>query len=80
MRPTRFAPLVPALLCLGLGSPAASAEEPAPGAPPTIYKWVDANGVAHYTTELGRVPRSVRGSEQGRGKPMGSPPWPNQPA
>jgi membrane protein len=24
--------------------------------------------------------RSVRGSEQGRGKPMGSPPWPNQPA
>jgi hypothetical protein len=58
---------VPALLCLGLGSPAASAEEPAPGAPPAIYKWVDANGVAHYTTDLGRVPRSVRGSVRALG-------------
>ena len=66
-RSTRLAPLVPALLCLGLGSPAASAEEPAAGAPPTIYKWVDANGVAHYTTDLGRVPRSVRGSVRALG-------------
>jgi hypothetical protein len=66
-RPIRLAPLLPALLCLGLGSPAASAEEPAPGAPPTIYKWVDANGVAHYTTDLGRVPRSVRGSVRALG-------------
>lgn len=33
----------------------------------TIYKWVDTNGVAHYTTELGRVPRSVRGSVRALG-------------
>ncbi|HVH05962.1 MAG TPA: hypothetical protein VNE71_08200 [Myxococcota bacterium] len=66
-RSTRLAPLFPALLCLGLGSPAASAEEPAAGAPPAIYKWVDANGVAHYTTELSRVPRSVRGSVRSLG-------------
>ena len=36
-------------------------------APPTIYKWVDANGIAHYATDLGRVPRSVRGSVRALG-------------
>jgi len=27
---------------------------------PTIYKWVDANGVAHYTTDRNRIPSSIR--------------------
>lgn len=27
---------------------------------PTIYKWVDQNGVAHYTTDKGRIPSEVR--------------------
>jgi hypothetical protein len=53
---------------LALAAHAARAEEDAPaGAPPTIYKWVDANGIAHYTTDLGRVPRSVRGSVRALG-------------
>ena len=63
----RLVPLACAVTCLAAGSPAASAEEPAAGAPPPIYKWVDANGVAHYTTDLGRVPRSVRGSVRALG-------------
>jgi hypothetical protein len=27
---------------------------------PTIYKWVDANGVAHYTTDRNRIPSALR--------------------
>ena len=27
---------------------------------PTIYKWIDENGVAHYTTDRGQIPREVR--------------------
>jgi hypothetical protein len=42
--------------------PGARAEAEDIVGPPPIYKWVDSNGVAHYTTDLGRVPRSVRGS------------------
>jgi hypothetical protein len=30
-------------------------------APPHIYRWVDANGIAHYTTSLDRVPEELRG-------------------
>jgi hypothetical protein len=28
--------------------------------PPRIYRWVDENGVAHYTTQLDRVPDELR--------------------
>jgi len=34
----------------------AAAEEPAPA----IYKWVDQNGIAHYTTDRSRVPSNLR--------------------
>jgi len=51
---------------IAFGAQAAVAED-APAAAPTIYKWVDTNGIAHYTTELGRVPRSVRGSVRALG-------------
>ena len=27
---------------------------------PTIYKWIDENGVAHYTTDRDRIPRELR--------------------
>lgn len=27
---------------------------------PVIYKWVDENGVAHYTTDRGRIPSAIR--------------------
>jgi hypothetical protein len=52
-----------------LAAPAtvARSEDAEESAAPTIYKWVDANGVAHYTTELSRVPRSVRGSVRSLG-------------
>jgi len=50
--------------CVGALARAEDSEAPAA---PTIYKWVDANGVAHYTTELSRVPRSVRGSVRALG-------------
>lgn len=43
------APLVAALLA---GSALAEA--------PTIYKWIDSNGVAHYTTDKSRIPSEIR--------------------
>lgn len=56
-------PPLPALLLLALFSaPAATraAEEGEAPAPPRIYRWVDANGVAHYTTDEERIPPSLR--------------------
>ena len=35
-----------------------AATDPAPA--PTIYKWIDEHGVAHYTTDRGQIPREVR--------------------
>jgi uncharacterized small protein (DUF1192 family) len=32
----------------------------ADGSAPTIYKWVDENGIAHYTTNKKRIPRNLR--------------------
>jgi hypothetical protein len=43
------------LLCAG----ASHAAEDEPGRP-TIYKWVDENGIAHYTTDRKRVPKNLR--------------------
>ena len=43
---------------------AAEPDESAAGADeiatPTIYKWVDEHGVAHYTTDFERIPRGLR--------------------
>ncbi len=41
----------------GLPGLARAAEE---AAPPRIYRWVDENGIAHYTTDPDRIPRSLR--------------------
>jgi hypothetical protein len=43
-------------LGLALAGPVAAAED----APPRIYKWVDENGVAHYTTNRDRIPSNLR--------------------
>lgn len=56
-------PLIPALLLLVAGSAPAAVLAAEPGessAPPRIYRWVDANGVAHYTTDEDRIPPSLR--------------------
>jgi len=46
-----------ALLALGYLGPARAADD---AAPPRIYRWVDENGIAHYTTDPDRIPRSLR--------------------
>lgn len=40
-------------------APAAAQEEPAETAP-RIYRWIDENGIVHYTTDRERIPRSLR--------------------
>jgi hypothetical protein len=49
--------LAVALTAAGLPSLAAANDEPAP---PRIYRWVDENGIAHYTTDAERIPKSLR--------------------
>lgn len=48
-----------ALSASGLPGFAALASDAAPPAPP-IYRWVDENGVAHYTTDEDQIPASLR--------------------
>jgi hypothetical protein len=53
----------PLLLALGLlaAAPAAAPVWAADETPaPRIYRWVDENGVAHYTTDEDRIPPSLR--------------------
>jgi hypothetical protein len=54
-------PLLPALVAcaVALAPALAPAAEETP-APPRIYRWVDENGVAHYTTDEDRIPSSLR--------------------
>jgi hypothetical protein len=56
-----------ALASVAVAGCGAGGGQPVGEAPPTIYKWVDANGIAHYATDLSRVPRSVRGSVRALG-------------
>jgi hypothetical protein len=63
----RRPPLRLCVLALAAGCVWGRAPAPAASGPPTIYKWVDANGIAHYATDLSRVPRSVRGSVRALG-------------
>ncbi len=62
LRPLRRAfPRLPATasaalrVALGVALAAAAAADT-----PTIYKWVDANGIAHYTTERDQIPSRLR--------------------
>lgn len=58
LRPANLPLLLAAALAgagaLGAAAPAARAEAP------VIYKWVDENGVAHYTTDRERIPAAIR--------------------
>lgn len=49
------------MLLLG-PAPAGAQEEAEASATPTIYKWIDTNGIAHYTTDYGSIPRRLRSS------------------
>jgi chaperonin cofactor prefoldin len=66
------------LLCAG----ASHAAEDEPGRP-TIYKWVDENGIAHYTTDRKRVPKNLRNKirdvDEMRAEQTGPPPPPPAP-
>jgi hypothetical protein len=55
------AALVALLLLAGGGSTVAHAEDEAADGTPKIFRWVDEDGVTHYTTRLDRVPRALRG-------------------
>jgi hypothetical protein len=35
--------------------------------PPTIFKWVDENGIAHYTTDRDNIPSTIRDRVESRG-------------
>ena len=77
MRPRRLPRLLAPALALALGGPASTAGDEAPARPP-IYKWVDANGIAHYTTDPDRIPAELRGLvREGRGD--AAPPSPGAP-
>lgn len=67
MRPPRAAAhaLLSFAAGLGLAGPFAAtalADEAATPERPTIYRWVDADGIAHYTAHRDRVPSAVRDS------------------
>jgi hypothetical protein len=56
----RLPPLLALAFAVMTGSPATPEDAPAPTRP-TIYKWVDTNGIAHYTADPDRIPDEVRG-------------------
>jgi len=53
----RFVALLSLTISTTLSVPARAADEPKS---PTIYKWIDEHGIAHYTTDRSRIPRSIR--------------------
>jgi hypothetical protein len=59
-RARRLPPLLALAFAVMTGSSATSEDAPAPERP-TIYKWVDTNGIAHYTADPDRIPEEVRG-------------------
>ena len=48
--------LAVALAVVGLASLAIAEDAPAP---PRIYRWIDENGIAHYTTDPDQIPKSL---------------------
>lgn len=47
---------------------AATAQDAPEDAPPRIYRWIDENGIAHYTTERDRIPAALRNRVGGLGR------------
>ena len=46
----------------------AAESEDAPATTPVIYKWIDENGIAHYTTDRERIPSAIRDRVESRGE------------
>jgi hypothetical protein len=59
-RVVRIARLAASAALLGLCFAAPLQAEDDEPAAPTIYKWVDENGIAHYTTDRDRIPAQIR--------------------
>lgn len=60
----RLAPWL-ALALAAAAAPAIGQETPAER--PRIYKWVDENGIAHYTTDRSRIPSGLRNRAEALG-------------
>jgi hypothetical protein len=64
-----------ALTCCFAAGTAAAQDEAAAAAPrPKIYKWVDENGIAHYTIDRQRIPQSLRNRADRLGSDAALPP------
>jgi outer membrane murein-binding lipoprotein Lpp len=61
MSPGRRPPAALLALAFAVASAAPARAEDAPASPPTLYKWVDTNGIAHYTTDPEQIPAELRG-------------------
>ncbi|MBW2241856.1 MAG: hypothetical protein JRH01_07700 [Deltaproteobacteria bacterium] len=48
------------LLVVGIAPFSAAAQDTADETSPRIYRWIDENGIAHYTTERERIPAALR--------------------
>jgi len=46
----------------------AAESEDASATTPVIYKWIDENGIAHYTTDRERIPSAIRDRVESRGE------------
>jgi len=51
----------------------------APGAHAQLYRWTDATGTDHYTTDLASIPSSYRDGAKDIGAPTPGPPQPSAP-
>ncbi len=59
MRSRWFSGIAPWIAC-AVGATTLGLAAPSSAEAPRIYKWVDANGIAHYTTDPDRIPRALR--------------------
>ncbi|MCP5057525.1 MAG: hypothetical protein GY937_12490 [bacterium] len=48
------------LLAVGIAAVSAAAQDAPEDTSPRIYRWIDENGIAHYTTERERIPAALR--------------------
>jgi hypothetical protein len=60
------ASLAIALSLAPLATRASAESEDASATTPVIYKWVDENGIAHYTTDRARIPGEIRDRVESR--------------
>jgi hypothetical protein len=65
---------------LGLPPVMAAAGDVVGDRPPIIYKWIDEDGIAHYTADLQRVPENVRSHVTTPGVPSRTAPSRDGPA